>query len=68
MPQFQQQKKGFARIRILSEDATRAYLLMVRHSKGRSMQVLPNEVYVVDSSTLQVLEDNQIPYEVLEQK
>ena len=67
MPQFQQQKKGYARVRILSKDATRAYMLMMRHNAGK-LQVLPNDVYVVDEKILSVLKENQIEYEVLEQK
>lgn len=68
MPQFEQQKKGYARVRVLSEHSTRAYLLMVRHSAGRNLQALPNDIYVVDQSTLKVLDDNQIPYEMIESK
>ena len=67
MPQYQQQKKGQARIRILPKDATRAYLLMMKHSGGK-LQVLPNDLYVVESELLPVLEQNQIAYEVIEQK
>ena len=34
MPQYQRQKQGQARVRILPKDATRAYLLMMKHSGG----------------------------------
>ncbi|GDX41270.1 hypothetical protein LBMAG21_15620 [Armatimonadota bacterium] len=68
MPQFQQQKKGFSRVRVLSKDATRAYLLMVKKSKGRSLQALPGDIFQVDAETLKVLDENAIPYEVIEQK
>lgn len=67
MPQYQQQKKGQARIRILPKDATRAYLLLMKHSGG-SLQVLPNEVYVIEEKLLPVLAENGIEYETLEQK
>ena len=67
MPQYQQQKKGQARVRILSKDATQAYLLMMRHGAGK-LQVLPGEVYVVDETLLPILDANRIAYEVLEKK
>lgn len=67
MPQYQQQKKGQARIRILSKDVTRAYLLMMRHSGGK-LQALPNDIYVVDEKLLPVLTENSIEFEVMEQK
>lgn len=68
MPQFQQQKKGFSRVRVLSKDATRAYLLMVKKSKGRNLQALPGDIFQVDEETLKVLDENSISYEVIEQK
>lgn len=64
MPQFQQQKKGQARIRILSKDATRAYLLMMQHGAGK-LQALPNDVYVIEERLLPILTENQIEFEVL---
>lgn len=67
MPQYQQQKKGQARIRILPKDATRAYLLMMKSSGGK-LQVLPNDVYVIDEKLLATLSESEIGYEVLEQK
>ncbi len=67
MPQYQQQKKGQARIRVLSKDATRAYMLMMRHSGGK-LQVLPNDVYVLEARLLPILTENQIEFEVMEQK
>jgi len=67
MPQYQQQKKGQARVRILSKDATRAYLLMMKQSAGR-LQVLPNDVYVIDEKLLNILNESGVSYEVIEQK
>ena len=67
MPQYQKQKQGQARVRILPEDATRAYLLMMKHSGG-GLQVLPGDVYVVQEKLLAVLTENGIGFEVLEQK
>jgi hypothetical protein len=67
MPQYQQQKKGQARVRILAKDATRAYLLMMKQSGGK-LQVLPNDVYVIDEKLLSMLTDGGISYEVIEQK
>ena len=40
MPQYQQQKKGMARIRVLGKDATRAYMLLMQKTGGK-MQALP---------------------------
>ncbi len=68
MPQFQQQKKGFSRVRVLSKDATRAYLLMIKKSAGRNLQALPGDIFQVDAETLKVLDENNISYEVIEQK
>ena len=59
MPQYQSQKKGQARIRVLPKDATRAYLLLMRHSGGK-LQVLPNDVYVIEESMLPLLAENNI--------
>ena len=67
MPQYQQQKKGQSRIRVLSKDATRAYLLLMQQTGGR-MQALPNDVYVVEERLLPVLREHQIEFEVLENK
>ena len=67
MPQYQQLKKGYARVRILSKDATRAYMLLMRHAGGR-LQVLPDDRYVVDEALLQLLKDNGIEHEIIEQK
>lgn len=67
MPQYQEQKKGQVRIRILPKDATRAYLFLMQSSGGR-MQVLPNEVYVIEESLLPLLRDQGIGFEMLEQK
>lgn len=64
MPQFQQLKKGQARVRILSKDATRAYLLLMKHAAGK-MQVLPDDLYVVDENILQLLRENAIEFEEL---
>ena len=67
MPQYQQQKKGQARVRILPKDATRAYLLMMKHSAGR-LQVLPDDVYVIDEKLLATLTESGVSYEVIERK
>lgn len=67
MPQYQRQKQGQARVRILPKDATRAYLLMMKHSGG-GLQVLPNDVYVVSEKAVAVLREHGIEFEVLEQK
>jgi hypothetical protein len=67
MPQFQQLKKGYARVRILSEDATRAYMLLMRSSGGK-LQALPNDVYVLDENQLPLLKENGIRFEMIEQK
>ncbi|HZO90015.1 MAG TPA: hypothetical protein VFB38_16925 [Chthonomonadaceae bacterium] len=64
MPQYQQHKKGQARIRILSKDATRVYLLLMQKTGGK-LQALPNDVYVVEEKILPILNENQIEYEVL---
>ncbi len=68
MPQYQQQKAGHSRVRVLSKDATRAYLLMVKQSKGRNLQVLPNDIYVVDEAMLETLKENNISFEVMDKK
>ena len=67
MPQYQQQKKGQARIRVLSKDATRAYMLMMQHSGGK-LQALPNDVYVLEENLLPILTANQIEFELIEKK
>lgn len=67
MPQYQQLKRGFARIRILPKDATRAYLLMMRHTGGK-LQVLPNDLYVVEEKILDLLKQDGIEYEVVDKK
>ena len=64
MPQYQQIKKGQARVRILSKDATRAYLLLMKHAAGK-MQVLPDDLYVVDETILQLLREHAIEFEEL---
>ena len=67
MPQYQEQKKGQARIRVLPKDATRAYLFLMQSSGGR-LQVLPNDVYVIDESLLPLLKEQRIDFEMLDQK
>ena len=67
MPQYQQLKKGQARVRILPKDATRAYLLLMRETGGK-LQVLPNDLYVLEERQLSVLTENQIEFEKLEAK
>ncbi len=67
MPQYQQQKKGQARIRLLSKDATRGYMLLMQKTGGR-LQVLPNDVYVVEESLLPILTENHVEFERIETK
>ncbi|GEM_PF-2528538 len=67
MPQYQPLKKGYARVRILPKDATRAYLLMMRQSGGR-LNVLPNDAYEIDENTIQFLTDNKIEFERVDGK
>ncbi len=67
MPQYQQQKKGQARIRILGKDATRAYMLLMQKTGGR-LQALPGDVFVVDEPLLAYLQENKIAFETIEQK
>jgi hypothetical protein len=67
MPQYQQHKKGHVRVRVLSKDATQAYLLMMRHSGGR-LEALPNNIYVIEDKLLPILAENGIEYEFLDQK
>ena len=67
MPQYQQQKKGMARIRVLGKDATRAYMLLMQKSGGK-LQALPGDVFVIDEALLEVLKSQNIAYETLEQK
>ncbi len=62
MPQYQQQKKGQARVRILSKDATRAYLLLMQKTGGK-LQVLPGDVYVIEEALLPALTENAIAFE-----
>ncbi|HLH79583.1 MAG TPA: hypothetical protein VKV18_05990 [Chthonomonas sp.] len=67
MPQFEQLKKGMTRVRVPAKDSLRAYLLLMQRTGGK-MQVLPNDVYVLDESQIQILKENQIPYEVIADK
>jgi len=67
MPQYQQQKKGQARIRILSKDATRAYLYLMQQTGGK-LQVLPGDIYVLEERFLPLLTEQQIEFETIEQK
>ena len=67
MPQYQALKKGYARVRILPKDATRAYLMLMRQSSGR-LNVLPNDAYEVDENTIQFLTDNKIEFERIDGK
>lgn len=67
MPQYQQQKKGQSRIRVISKDATRAYLFLMKNTGGK-LQVLPNEVYLLEDRLLPLLTENKIEFEILEQK
>jgi hypothetical protein len=67
MPQYQQLKKGYARVRILPLDATRAYLLLMKTCGGK-VQVLPGDIYVLEESQLPVLDENKIQYETIDKK
>ncbi len=67
MPQYQEQKKGQARIRVLSKDATRAYMLLMQKTGGK-MQPLPGDVFVLDEALLPFLQENNIAYEIIQQK
>ena len=67
MPQYQQQKKGQSRVRILSKDATRAYLLLMQKTGGK-LQVLPNDVYVIEERLLPALTEHGIEFELIETK
>ncbi len=67
MPQYQRQKQGQARVRILPKDATRAYLLMMQKCSS-GLQVLPGDVYVVSEKAVGILRENGIAFEILEQK
>jgi hypothetical protein len=67
MPQFQQLKKGYARVRILSLDATRAYLLLMQKCGGK-VQVLPGDIYILEEAQLSVLDENNIQYESIDKK
>ena len=67
MPQYQQQKKNQARIKVLGKDATRAYMLLMQKSAGR-LQALPGDVFVLDQSLLEFLDANKIEYENLNEK
>ncbi len=67
MPQYQQMKKGYARVRILPKDATLAYMTLMRETGGK-LQVLPNDVYVIEERLVNLLSEKQIEFETIEQK
>ena len=67
MPQYQQHKKGQARIRVLSKDATRAYMLLMQKTGGK-MQALPGDVFVLDEAQLEYLQEQNIQFEIIERK
>lgn len=67
MPQYQQQKKGMARIKVLGKDATRAYMLLMQKTGGK-MQALPGNVFVVEEALLEYLKVNNVEYEVMAEK
>lgn len=64
MPQYEQLKKGYARVRILPKDATRAYLLLMKQSGGR-LKVLPNDLYELEEAQIQALTDSGIEFELV---
>ena len=65
MPQYQQLKKGQARIRILPKDASRAYLILMQKTMGK-LQVLPNNIYVIDDGLVGELQKLGLSYERIE--
>jgi hypothetical protein len=67
MPQFQQQKKGLARIKVAGKDSTRAYMLLMQHTGGK-MQALPGNVFVFDEALLDFLKTNNVQYEIMDQR
>ena len=67
MPQYQQQKKGMARIKVLGKDATRAYMLLMQKTGGK-MQALPGNVFVVEEALLEYLKVNSVEYEMMAEK
>ena len=67
MPQFYQQKKGQARVRILPKDAMRAFLLLMKKTGG-SLQSLSEDRYIIDESLLAELNASGIAYERLDEK
>ena len=67
MPQYQQQKKGQARIRVLGKDATRAYMLLMQKTGGK-LQVWPGDVFVVDEPLVTYVQENRIEFETIDQQ
>ncbi len=67
MPQFQEQKKGQARIKVLGGNGNRAYIFLMRKTGGK-IQALPDDIFVLDRSHLPLLEENNIPYEEIPTK
>jgi hypothetical protein len=67
MPQFYQQKKGQARVRILPKDAMRGYLLLMQKTGGK-IQSLSEDRYIIDESLLAELNASGIAYERLDEK
>lgn len=67
MPQYYQQRKDQARVRIISEDATRAYLFLMRKTSGK-LQVLPQDTYIIDELLLPDLTANGIRFERMDEK
>ena len=65
MPQYYQQRKDQARVRVLSKDATKAYLFLMRRTNG-ALQVLPQDTYIIDELILPELQANGIDYERLD--
>ena len=67
MPQYQQLKKGQARIKILPKDASRAYLLLMQKTMG-GLQVLPNDIYIIDDSLVSELDKIGLAFERVEDR
>lgn len=67
MPQFQEQKKGMVRVKILSKDSLRAYYLLMQKTGGK-IQALPGDIYVLKEDQLEILTDNNIGYDTIADK
>lgn len=64
MPQFQEQKKGMAKVKVLGGMGQRAYILLMRKTNGK-IQSLPDDVFVLQREIIPYLTENGIAYEEL---